>query len=143
MRKHGAHFLESFRHDTAEPSKVGDVKSRTPVFAFLLITAAELISSVGQAATVHGYVVNAADRRVQGARVQAWHLPPTDLRPPQEAKRLGETITDSHGNFVISVDPREVNILIASFNNQSGASSPSYTAVVRIALRHNRPRRQG
>lgn len=92
------------------------------------------------AATIHGYVVDADGHRIQGARVQAWHIVPTDQRPPQRPKRLGETTTGEHGNFTLSVDSRLVNMIIASFNNQSGSALPSFSDIVRVALRHNRPR---
>jgi len=104
-------------------------------------SAAGLLCSVIQAGTVHGYVVDADAHRVRGARVQAWCDVPTDQRPPQRSKLLAETSTDAHGNFALSVDAREVNIIIASFRNQSGAAAPSFNSAVRVRLRHNRPRK--
>ena len=110
------------------------------LFIVAVLSAVTLVSSATQAEIMHGYVVDADGRRVQGARVQVWHIVPTDQLPPRRPKRLGETTTDRRGNFALSADPRQVNMVIASFDNRSGAALPSFAAVVRVVLRHNRPR---
>jgi hypothetical protein len=106
----------------------------------VIVVSTFALVSVAEAATIRGYVVDADGHRVRGARVQAWHMVPTDQRPPQHPTKLGETISDAHGDFVMSVDARQTNMLIASFDRQSGAAAPSFTTSVRIALRHIRPR---
>jgi len=65
--------------------------------------------------------------------VQAWHMVATDQRPPQRPKRLAQTTTDRHGNFALSADPRAVNMIIASFDNQSGTALPSL-AVLSVSV---------
>jgi hypothetical protein len=109
-------------------------------FAVVIIGTLALISSYTQAGTMRGYVVDASGQRTRGATVEAWHDVPTDQRPPQHPTRLAQTTTDARGAFVILVSARHVNLLIASFDHQSGAARPSFTAEVRIALRRNRPR---
>ena len=106
----------------------------------ILVSAFALVSSLTEAAMIRGYVVDADGHRVRGARVQAWHIVPTDQRPPLHPAKLSETTSDVHGNFAMSVDARQTNMLIASFDNQSGSAAPSFTTTVRIALRHIRPR---
>jgi TonB family protein len=59
---------------------------------------------------------------------------PTDQRPPQQPTRLAETTTNGNGDFVIAIDARQANMLIASFDHRSGATKPSFTAPVRITL---------
>jgi hypothetical protein len=95
------------------------------------------------AAALRGYVVDAHGQRVDGARVQAWHIVATDQRPPQRPTLLAQTTTDAHGNFSLSVGAYKVNMIIASFGNQSGAAPPSFNGPVRVKLRHNRPRLVG
>jgi hypothetical protein len=109
-------------------------------FAVVIIGTLALTSSYTQAGTIRGYVVDASGQRARGATVEAWHDVPTDQRPPQHSTRLSQTTTDARGAFVILVSARDVNLLIASFDHQSGAARPSFTAEVRIALRRNRPR---
>jgi TonB family protein len=62
---------------------------------------------------------------------------PIDQRPLQQPTRLAETTTDVHGDFVIAVDARQANMLIASFDHHSGATKPSFAVPVRIILRDN------
>src|SRR6478736_10346332 len=109
-------------------------------FTIGIIGAVAILSPYAQAATIHGYVVDSRGQRIAGASVEAWHDVPTDQRPQQHPTRLAQTTTDARGAFVISVSVRDVNLLIASFDHQSGAARPSFTAEVRIALRRNRPR---
>ena len=109
-------------------------------FTIGIICVLALLSPCAQAATIHGYVVDSSGQRIAGATVEAWHDVPTDQRSPQHPTRLAQTTTDARGAFVISVSLRDVNLLIASFDHQSGAAQPTFTAEVRIALRRNRPR---
>ncbi len=110
------------------------------LFATGILATLGLMCSFTQAATIHGYVVDSNGQRIAGATVEAWHDVSTDQRPPQHPTRLAQTTTDARGAFVISVFVRDVNLLIASFDHQSGAAQPTFTAEVRIALRRNRPR---
>jgi hypothetical protein len=105
-----------------------------------LLCTVGLVCPAMHATTLRGYVVDSDGRRVQGAHVQAWHMVATDQRPPQRPKRLAQTTTDRHGNFALSADPRAVNMIIASFDNQSGTALPSFSSIVRVSVRHNRPR---
>jgi len=109
-------------------------------FTIGIIGAVAILSPYAQAATIHGYVVDSRGQRIAGASVEAWHDVPTDQRPQQHPTRLAQTTTDARGAFVISVSVRDVNLLIASFDHQSGAAQPTFTAEVRIVLRRNRPR---
>jgi hypothetical protein len=97
--------------------------------------------STPTAGIIRGYVVGAHGRRVAHAHVTAAHLPPTDQHPPQLAKKLGTAMTDSHGEFLLSVSQvTRYTLLVASFDEASGAAAPSFDHPVRIALRHNQPR---
>ena len=97
--------------------------------------------STPSAGIIRGYVVDAHGRRVAHAHVTAAHLPPTDQYPPQLAKKLGKALTDSHGEFRLSVSQvTRYTLLVASFDDQSGVAAPSFDHPVRIALRHNQPR---
>jgi hypothetical protein len=53
---------------------------------------------------------------------------------------LGETISDAHGDFTISVDAPEIDMLIASFDHQSGTAATPFSGTVRIVLRRVRLR---
>ena len=103
----------------------------------VIASAFSLVCSATQGGTIHGYVVDAAGHRMQGVRVQAWHMVPTDQHPPQQPTLLAEKTTDGHGDFIIAVDARQADMLIASFDHYSGATKPSFTAPVRITLRDN------
>ena len=100
----------------------------------VIASAFSLVCSATQGETIQGYVVDAGGHRVLGARVQAWDMVRTDQRPPQQPRRLAETTTNDHGDFVIAVDARQANMLIASYDHQSGATKPSFTSPVRIIL---------
>jgi hypothetical protein len=102
-----------------------------------LLCTVRLVCPAMHATTLRGYVVDSDGRRMQGAHVQAWHMVATDQRPPQ---RLAQTTTDRDGNFALSADPRAVNMIIARFDNQSGTALPSFSRIVRVSVRHNRPR---
>ena len=103
--------------------------------AIVPITALALVSSTAVAGTIRGYVIDDAGNRVAGARVQAWHMVSPDQRPFQHPTKLGETTADAHGDFAISVDAPEINMLIASFDHQSGTATPPFSSTVRIVLR--------
>lgn len=103
--------------------------------AIVPITALALVSSTAVAGTIRGYVIDEAGNRVAGARVQAWHMVSPDQRPFQHSTKLGETTADAHGDFAISVDAPEINMLIASFDHQSGTAAPPFSSTVRIVLR--------
>jgi len=103
--------------------------------AIVPITALALVSSTAAAGTIRGYVIDEAGNRVAGARVQAWHMVSPDQRPFQHPTKLGETTADSHGDFAISVDAPEINMLIATFDHQSGTAAPPFSSTVRIVLR--------
>jgi hypothetical protein len=109
--------------------------------AILPIIVLALVSSTVAGATIRGYVIDEAGNRVAGARVQAWHMVSPDQRPVQQPTKLGETTADAHGDFVISVDAPEINMLVASFDHQSGAAAPPFSSTVRIVIRrvHLRP----
>jgi hypothetical protein len=100
----------------------------------LIASAFSLVCSATQGETIQGYVVDAGGHRVRGARVQAWEMVRTDQRPLQQPRRLAETTTNDHGDFVIAVDARQANMLIASYDHHSGATKPSFTSPVRITL---------
>jgi hypothetical protein len=124
-----------------EPKVFVEVMRLPPILSIVALSGvAVLVPAALRSDTIRGYVVDAEGHRVRGARVQGCHLVPTDQRPPQRSRRLGETTTDGRGNFVLWADPREINMVIASFDNQSGAALPSFSTLVRVALRHNRPR---
>ena len=90
--------------------------------------------------TIRGYVVTAEGRVASYARVTVAHLPPTDQRPPQSAKKLGETTADSRGQFVLAVSEiTRYTHVVASYDGQSGAAAPSVHHSVRIPLRHIPP----
>ena len=103
--------------------------------AIVPITALALVSSTAVAGTIRGYVIDEAGNRVAGARVQAWHMVSPDQRPFQHPTKLDETTADAHGDFAISVDAPEINMLIASFDHQSGTAAPPFSSTVRIVLR--------
>jgi hypothetical protein len=48
---------------------------------------------------------------------------------------LGQTTADAHGDFAISVDAPEINLLIARFDHQSGTAAPPFSGPVSIVLR--------
>jgi hypothetical protein len=104
------------------------------LFIIVVIGASAVVSSCASSGTIHGYVVDARGRRVSGARVEALKLGLTDQHPPQRSKLLGQTITDSHGNFTLSANAQEVTIVGAEFNHQAGDAPPSFTRNVRIVL---------
>ena len=106
--------------------------------AILPILVLALVSSTAVAGTIRGYVIDEAGNRVAGARVQAWHMVSPDQRPVQHPIKLGETTADAHGDFAISVDAPEINMLIASFDHQSGRAAPPFSGTVRIVLRRVR-----
>jgi TonB family protein len=103
----------------------------------VIASAFSLVCSNTQGETIHGYVVDTGGHRVRRARVQAWHMVPTDQRPPQQPTRLAETTTNDHGDFAIAVDARQANMLIASYDHNAGATKPSFTDAVRITLRNS------
>jgi len=108
--------------------------------AILTIIVLALVSSTALAGTICGYVIDEAGNRVAGARVQAWHMVSPDQRPVQHPTKLGETISDAHGDFTISVDAPEIDMLIASFDHQSGTAATPFSGTVRIVLRRVRLR---
>ena len=99
-----------------------------------------LVSSTALAGTIRGYVIDETGNRVAGARVQAWHMVSPDQQPVQHPRKLGESTADANGDFAISVDGPEINMLIASFDHQSGTAAPPFSGPVRIVLHRVRLR---
>ena len=104
--------------------------------AFFAILAFWVPYSGAAGGTIRGYVVDVHGHRAARAHVEAWHSPPTDQHPPQPSAKLGQTTTDSHGEFTIALDRlRPSYVLIATFDHQVGTGAPSFDHLVRIPLR--------